>query len=129
MLWMLGYPTQVYQRSQEALTIARALSHSLSLDIPLRFAARLHAYQRDIQEALAQAQASVAFSTEQGLVQGVAFGRILTGWALAMLGQTEALADQRHCGRHLVSLFVFWRKDSLCDQRSTEGNPVGKVDG
>ena len=41
-LWMLGYPDQALQRSQEALTLAQELSHPFSLALGPLFAARLH---------------------------------------------------------------------------------------
>ena len=44
-LWLLGYPDQALQRSQEALTLARELSHPFSLAFALFFAAMLHQYR------------------------------------------------------------------------------------
>jgi class 3 adenylate cyclase/tetratricopeptide (TPR) repeat protein len=95
-LWMLGYPAQALQRNQEAVTMAQALSHPLTLDFMLRFAARMHVYLRDVQAALTQARAAVAFSAERGSVHGVASGSILLGWGLAMQEQTaEGIAQMR----------------------------------
>ena len=41
-LWQLGYPSQALQRSHEAITLARELSHAYSLVLALNFAADLH---------------------------------------------------------------------------------------
>ena len=45
-LWPLGYPDQALQRSQEALTLARELSHPFSLAFALFFAAWIHQLPR-----------------------------------------------------------------------------------
>ena len=41
-LYVLGYPDQALQRAQEALDLARALSHPFSLAEALSIAARMH---------------------------------------------------------------------------------------
>ncbi len=65
-LWYLGYPDQALQRSQEALTLARELSHPFSLAAALIFAADLHWRRREGHVTYEQAEAALALSREQG---------------------------------------------------------------
>jgi predicted ATPase len=89
-LWLLGYPDQALQRSQEALSLAQELSHPFSLAFALNFAALLRLYRREGQAAQAQAETLIALSVEQGFALYCAHGTILRGGALAVQGQGEA---------------------------------------
>jgi len=86
-LWYLGYPDQAVARIQEALILARELSHPFSLAHALDHAAWLHQYRRDGRLALEQAEADMALCHEQGFSFFLAHGTILRGWALAAQGQ------------------------------------------
>jgi predicted ATPase len=97
-LWLLGYPEQALQRSQAALTLARALSHPPSLAAALVFAAMLHQFRRERQLVQARAEAAIALALEQGLPHWVAYGTIMRGWALAMQGQWEEGIPQTQQG-------------------------------
>ncbi len=88
-LWLLGYPDQALERSHEALTLARELSHPFSLALALGFAAVLHQSRREVQAAQEQTEALIALSREQGFLLWLAAGTILQGWALAAQGQGE----------------------------------------
>ena len=95
-LWLLGYPDQALQRSQEALTLAQELSHPFSLAFALYFAAMLHQFRREAQAAQERAEAAMALATEQGFAFWLAWGTILRGWALAEQGQgEEGIAQMR----------------------------------
>jgi class 3 adenylate cyclase/predicted ATPase len=95
-LWFLGYPDQALKRSQEALTLARALSHPHSLAFALGWAARLHQLRRERQQTHEQAEAAISLSTDQEFPIYLALGTILQGWALAEQGQAEeGLAQMR----------------------------------
>src|SRR5215475_1935931 len=89
-LWLLGYPDQALQRSQEALSLAQKLAHPFSRALALNFAALLRLYRREGQAAQAQAETLIALSVEQGFVLYCAHGTILRGGALAVQGQGEA---------------------------------------
>ena len=89
-LWLLGYPDQALQRSQEALSLAQELSHPFSRAFALNFAALLRLYRREGQAAQAQAETLIALSVEQGFVLYCAHGTILRGGALVVQGQGEA---------------------------------------
>ncbi len=88
-LWFLGYPDQALQKSREALTLARELSHSYSSAAAFLYAAMLHQLRQEEQATQERVAASIALSTEQGFALWTAFGPILRGWTLAEQGQGE----------------------------------------
>jgi predicted ATPase len=88
-LWFLGYPDQALKRSQEALTVARGLSHPYSLSVILTFAVWLHQCRRDGQATQEQAEALITLSNVQGFPLPLAHGTVSRGWALAEQGQSE----------------------------------------
>jgi predicted ATPase/DNA-binding winged helix-turn-helix (wHTH) protein len=100
-LWFLGYPDQALQSSNQALTLAQALSHPYSLGFALYRAARLHQYRREGQQAFARAGACVTLSTEQGFTYLAAMGTVSRGWALAWQGQGEE--GRRQIGQGLAA--------------------------
>jgi TOMM system kinase/cyclase fusion protein len=89
-LWYLGYPDQALQRSQEAISLARELSHPFSLALALFFATWLHHYRREGHLTQERAAAVNTLSTEQGFAFFGAWGDILGGWAVVEQGQVEA---------------------------------------
>jgi class 3 adenylate cyclase/predicted ATPase len=95
-LWLLGYPAQALAHLHEALTLAHALSHPLSLAWALCRAASFFQCCRDVAAVLEQAEAAVVLTTKQGATQWVAQGRVFLGWALAMQGQGEVGRVQVH---------------------------------
>jgi class 3 adenylate cyclase/predicted ATPase len=97
-LWLLGYPDQALQRSQEALTLARELAHPHNLAFALMFAAMFHQFRRDRYAAQERTKAFLALATEQGFGQLLAHGTILWGWTLAEQGQVEEGIAQIHQG-------------------------------
>src|SRR4030095_10708058 len=66
-LWVLGYPDQALRRSQESLSLARDLSHPVSVATALVFAADLHCRRREGQKAYEQAEAACVLAGEQGV--------------------------------------------------------------
>jgi len=86
-LWLLGYPDQGLQRSQDALALAQELAQPQSLAIALRWAADLHTHRREGQAVQERAEAVIRLSTEQRFEQELAQGTILWGWALTGQGQ------------------------------------------
>jgi len=89
-LWMLGYPDQALQRTQEALTLAQELAHPYSRVAALLFAAQCHQLRREGHAVSAQAEAALVLITEWGFRGRVEQGMILQGWALADQGQGPA---------------------------------------
>jgi class 3 adenylate cyclase/predicted ATPase len=95
-LWLLGYPDQALQRSQEALTLAQELSHPFSLGFALLWAAWFHLRRREGQPSQERAEAMMRLSVEQGFTLLLADGTFNRGAALAEQGQAaEGIAQMR----------------------------------
>ncbi len=88
-LWHLGYADQARMRLQEALSMARGLSHPYSMAYVLCFAAGLQQFLRNGPSAQEAAEEAIAISTEHGFPFWFAMGTCLYGWALAKQGQAE----------------------------------------
>jgi len=86
------------EHMQEALTLARELSHPLSLASALDHAAWLHQYRREGRLAQEQADADMVLCREQGLAFFLADGTIMHGWALAAQGRRAEGMTQMHQG-------------------------------
>jgi predicted ATPase len=89
-LWLLGYPDQALQRSQEALTLAREQPQPATLAAALIYAATLHRSRREGIISHELAEAALVLSREQGFALRLAEATILRGWALVAQGQGEA---------------------------------------
>jgi predicted ATPase len=88
-LWVLGSPAQALARIHEALALAHALAHPVSLVWARVCVAIIAQFRRDVRAVHAQAEAAVALATDQGFPQWAAVGTSMRGWALAMQGQGE----------------------------------------
>lgn len=89
MLWHLGYPDQALQRSQEAIALAREISHPYSLGFALHFGTAVYRFRREGALAQTQAEGAVSLASEQGFPYFHAAGTYLRGWALAEQGHVE----------------------------------------
>ena len=65
-LWMLGYPDQALKSAQEAVRLARELSHSFSIAHALYHAAWTYYQRGEGQHAAEHARAVVELATDQG---------------------------------------------------------------
>lgn len=97
-LWSLGYPTQAIQRGQEALALARELTHPHSLALAQYWVAFLHYCRREAPAVQAQAEALLRLATAQGFPLWVGFGTFWCGWVLTVQGQAEAGMAQMRRG-------------------------------
>ncbi|MCY1254236.1 TOMM system kinase/cyclase fusion protein [compost metagenome] len=88
-LWYLGFPVQAAKQAQEALALARKLSHPFSLALGLVFAAEMHQCRHEAQLTREYAEAVITLSTEQGFPFWLPWGTVLRGWALAEQGNFE----------------------------------------
>jgi predicted ATPase len=95
-LWLLGYPDQALERSQEALMLAQEQMHPFSLVQALLWAAGLRQFRRERAEAQAHAEAAMLLSTEQGFPSWLPIGMILRGWTLAAQGHGAESIAQIH---------------------------------
>ena len=97
-LWLLGYPDQALERSQEALKLIKELSHSFSLAYALFLAAMLHQSFRKIQTTQQLAETVITFSNKQDFKMIKAIGRIIKGWCLVEQGQVNEGISQLRQG-------------------------------
>ena len=106
-LWQRGYPDQALQKNQEALSLARQLSHPLSLAHLLTLSSLLFTRFRR-EEHLAQdcITETIAVSHEHGFPFFGACGLILQGWTVAELGQVKAGIEQMHQGMEVYQALV-----------------------
>jgi predicted ATPase len=88
-LWTLGYPDQALKKGDEAIALAQALSHLLSLAFAQGLVGYLRQYRREARAAKVTVGALVALSTEHGLTHFLAWGTTLNGWAMAEQGRDE----------------------------------------
>jgi predicted ATPase len=90
--WLLGYPVQALQRSQEARIAAQQLAHPWTSAYGVLLLATClfsHCYQ-DSPKVLAGAEALIALADEHGFAALRILGTCWRGWALAQTGQSEA---------------------------------------
>ena len=97
-LWFLGYPDQALRRNQEALTLARQLSHPYNLASALNYAATLHTLRGEAQLVQELAEATIVLSREHGFIRWLGGGLIRKGWALAAQGSVEEGIEQLRQG-------------------------------
>ena len=81
-LWFLGLPEQALKRNDEALALAREVSHPYSLACALGYSAWLYQLCQDEGAVEKDAEAAIAVSTEGEFVFWLLTGMILLGWAL-----------------------------------------------
>jgi class 3 adenylate cyclase/predicted ATPase len=89
-LWCLGYPDQALERSRQAMTLARDLSHPVSLAAALSWAAGFRANRGDDQASQELADTLIELSSECGFPDWLGWGVFLRGRALVEQGDREA---------------------------------------
>jgi predicted ATPase len=94
-LWLLGYPAQALQRGHEALTLAQALVHSLSLVNALGPNSVLHLWRQEEQVAQRQAEAWIKLSADQDFAHWSAIGTFNRGLALVRQGALEGIGQMQ----------------------------------
>ncbi len=87
--WMLGYPDQALEHAQDAVRLARELSHPLSITIALNSAARTHYQRGEYQDAAKHARTVVELASDQGSSQFFAWGTAFVGSSLVEEGHGE----------------------------------------
>ena len=99
-LYALGYPEKALERSREAMSAARELSHPYTTAHALYFRCQLCQFFRDRQGVRTHTAELVSICTEQKFPFWLALGTILQGWALANsdAGPMDAALDQMHRG-------------------------------
>jgi len=106
-LGLLGYPDQALRRSQDALSLARELSHPSSIAHALSFAAWFHQLRGEREAVQARVAEGMALATEQGFSPRRAQAVFLQGWLLVEQGHREAgiaqMIDAKAAGRAAAS--------------------------
>jgi predicted ATPase len=95
-LWLLGYPDQARQKSQEALKLAQEIAHPTSLAFALMHGAWIHVFQREEQAVRELTETLIRLCTDQGFPNLLAHGTIEHGWALVRQGEGEKGAAEMH---------------------------------
>jgi predicted ATPase len=85
-LWLLGYPDQALERTNEALALAQHLEHPYTLARGLYWTALLHQLRREWQVVSERVATAITVATEHQVALVLALGPIMHGWALAMQG-------------------------------------------
>jgi class 3 adenylate cyclase/predicted ATPase len=93
-LWLLGYPDQALQQSQEAVTLAQELSHPHSLAVAFNFTGVLHLFRREGQVTQRWAEALITLAKTQVFPHWLASGTIHRGGAMVIQGQWEEGINQ-----------------------------------
>jgi class 3 adenylate cyclase/tetratricopeptide (TPR) repeat protein len=90
----LGFPDKGLRRALEFLAWARELGQSPPLAFALNCVATISAWRGEGEQALKYVDAQLALAAEHGFSNWHAFGQIVRGQALALLGRTnEAIAE------------------------------------
>jgi len=97
-LALLGYPAASLERGRTGRALAQDLAHPGTIANALPFASIVYQLVGDIASLRDVADAMTALSTEHGLAQWLAFGRILDGWIQAEQGRGEPAIDQLRRG-------------------------------
>jgi predicted ATPase/class 3 adenylate cyclase len=116
-LWLLGYPAHALRRSQEALALARELSHPYSITHALYYSAWVHQQRGERQAVEEHIEAAIRLATEQELTRWVLQGAVLHGWLLIQQGKgqegilrmregaTAVRGEQSHCAALLAEAY------------------------
>jgi predicted ATPase len=94
-LWLLGYPDQAVRSGEDAIALARDVSHASSSVLALNWTAMVHQHRRETQRTRQLAEAAIAIA-EQELAPWLAWATMLRGWAMAMENEgEEGIAEMR----------------------------------
>ncbi len=97
-LWTLGYPDTAFADSQHALKDARETSQAATLMFALNYAGLIDICRRNHVDAAARAEELIALAEEKSAVFWKAFGKMLQGSGLAMIGHASEAIDMSAAG-------------------------------
>jgi class 3 adenylate cyclase/tetratricopeptide (TPR) repeat protein len=87
--WHLGYPDCALKSAEEALSVARQVSHPFSIALALAYLAMLHQFQREPEAALEAAEEARRLCQEYRFDYYAAWSALVRAWAIAEQGRTE----------------------------------------
>jgi predicted ATPase len=97
-LWCLGFPEQAERRQQQAVELAQALAHPLTLGYTHTWCALLHNHRGDPAGTRQHAGATLALDPALGVPYWSPFATVLRGWARVREGRPAAGWDDIHAG-------------------------------
>lgn len=97
-LWICGFPDRARKRNEEAIALARKLSHPYSLAAASSFGAIVHQLCQDEPAVRDCAEAAIALSTEREFAQWKPWGLVMRGWAMTQRGHAEDGIAQMRAG-------------------------------
>jgi len=97
-LWHLGDQEHAETKSREAIARARKLSHPFSLALALNYAAMLHLFRQESQQALAPAEESATLCRRYEFAYYLPMAEILAGSARSASGEAETGLTQLRNG-------------------------------
>lgn len=92
-LYFLGFPDRAQRVCGRMLKRARKLTHPHTLGLALCFASVLHRWLNKPAETLSLSAETIAVSRQHDFSVWLAAGEITHGWALAMQGKQEGIAE------------------------------------
>jgi predicted ATPase len=115
-LWQLGYPDQSLKRANEALSLAQALSHPLSIGLAEIIFGVLRQYRQQTHAAQKHAETGIAVAAEHGGGDVTALATSVRGWAMAEMGRNEEGITQIQKGlaAHRATGAELYRPYFLC---------------
>jgi len=96
-LWFQGYPEQARQIGRLSVKRARQFNHPNTLGFVLTFAAALQRWSGNVNASLALAEEGILLAREMDFSIWLITNTMQQGWALAMQGNGEAVAQIRQC--------------------------------
>jgi class 3 adenylate cyclase/tetratricopeptide (TPR) repeat protein len=87
--WHLGYPDCALNSAEDALSVARQVSHPFSIALALAYLAMLHQFRREPEEALKVAEEARGLCREYRFDYYGAWNALVRAWAIAEQGRTE----------------------------------------
>ena len=97
-LWLLGYPVQAVDRSNESLALAHKLGHPQTLATAEAFVACLQQWCGNVSAVEELSASATAISAERDFAYYRAMATILGGWAIVQRGQTTKGIEQMRQG-------------------------------
>jgi predicted ATPase len=93
-LWHLGLADQAVTKVNEAIALARELSHPFSEVLALDYAAMLHQFRGEPELAHGRAEAARVMCEEQGFEYYRVWALIIQGWVLTARGRADKGLDE-----------------------------------
>jgi class 3 adenylate cyclase/tetratricopeptide (TPR) repeat protein len=87
--WHLGYPDRALKSAEDALSVARQVSHPFSIALALAYLAMLHQFRREPEAALEAAEEARRLCQEYRFDYYGAWSALVRAWAIAEQGRTE----------------------------------------